>query len=110
MAEAGVTNGEESTSGRKISAEWSYNIGEGALDVAVVTCSASSCDILVLGERNLFCLNDNGMLKFMKRLDYKPCCFHPYCIGKCKRDSKRWTQFRTSIFPELYRVFHDFRA
>ena len=83
MAEAGGTNGEDSASGRKVSAEWSYNIGEGALDVAAVICSTSSCDILVLGERNLFCLKDNGTLKFMKRLDYKPCCFHPYCIGKC---------------------------
>jgi len=32
------------------------------------------------------------------------------CIGCCfvsvsvQRDSKRWTQFRTSIFPELYTV------
>ena len=25
-----------------------------------------------------------------------------------QRDSKRWTQFRTSIFPELYMVFFIF--
>jgi hypothetical protein len=29
-----------------------------------------------------------------------------YCafVGQIQRDSKRWTQFRTSIFPELYMV------
>jgi Bardet-Biedl syndrome 9 protein len=82
LAEAGGTNDEESTSGRKISPEWSYNIGEAALDIVAVTWSSSYCDILVLGERNLFCLKDIGTLKFMKRLEYKPCCFHPYFLGK----------------------------
>ena len=28
---------------------------------------------------------------------------HYFCV-KMQRDSKRWTQFRTSIFPELYMV------
>ncbi|XP_023709246.1 protein PTHB1 isoform X3 [Cryptotermes secundus] len=80
LAEAGGTSDEESASGRKVTTEWSYNIGEAALDVVAVTWANSYCDILVLGERNLFCLKDNGTLKFMKRLEYKPCCFHPYFI------------------------------
>jgi Bardet-Biedl syndrome 9 protein len=81
LAEAGGPSVDKS-SGRKMSAEWSYNIGEAALDVVAVSWSNSYCDILVLGEKNLFCLKDNGTLKFMKRLEYKPCCFHPYFIGE----------------------------
>lgn len=82
MAEAGGITDEESTTDHKVIAEWIYNIGEAALDVVAVTWSTSLCDILVLGERNLFCLKENGTLKFMKRLEYKPRCFHPYFIGK----------------------------
>jgi Bardet-Biedl syndrome 9 protein len=82
LAEAGSMSDDESASGRKVATEWSYDIGEAALDVVAVTWANSYCDILVLGERNLFCLKDNGTLKFMKRLEYKPCCFHPYFIGK----------------------------
>jgi Bardet-Biedl syndrome 9 protein len=84
LAEAGGTSNEEPSSGRKVTAEWAYNIGEAALDIVAVTWANSYCDILVLGERNLFCLKDNGTLKFMKRLEYKPRCFHTYFIGKYK--------------------------
>ena len=33
---------------------------------------------LLIGERNLFCLNENGKLRYMKKLDYDPSCFIPY--------------------------------
>ncbi|XP_069672728.1 protein PTHB1 isoform X2 [Periplaneta americana] len=80
LAEAGGTNDQESSSGRKILADWSYNIGEAALDVAAITWATSYCDIIILGERNIFCIRDNGTLVFMKRLEYKPCCFHSYFV------------------------------
>ena len=82
LAEAGGADDQESTSGRKLLADWTYNLGEAALDAKAVTWSNSYCDIVILGERNLFCLKDNGTLNFMKRLEYKPCCLNTYFLGK----------------------------
>uniref|UniRef100_A0AAA9SF60 Bardet-Biedl syndrome 9 n=1 Tax=Bos taurus TaxID=9913 RepID=A0AAA9SF60_BOVIN len=39
----------------------------------------SASSVFVLGERNFFCLKDNGQIQFMKKLDYSPSCFLPYC-------------------------------
>ncbi|KAJ9592376.1 hypothetical protein L9F63_015944, partial [Diploptera punctata] len=80
LAEAGGVEDQESSSGRRLLPDWTYNLGEAALDIQVVVWSNSYCDIVILGERNLFCLKDNGTLLFMKRLEYKPCCFHPYFL------------------------------
>ncbi|MBE7326239.1 hypothetical protein IEQ44_16550, partial [Nocardioides sp. Y6] len=35
----------------------------------------------VLGERNLYCLRDNGQIRFMKKLEFNPSCFLPYASG-----------------------------
>lgn len=35
-----------------------------------------------VGERSLFCLNDNGSVRFMKKFEYNPSCFIPYASGK----------------------------
>lgn len=63
---------------KQLVSEWSFNIGESALDIACVTHSPTEVDILVLGEHNLFCLRDHGSLKFMKRFEFHPRCFYPY--------------------------------
>lgn len=63
---------------KQLSAEWSLNIGESALDIACVSHSSSEVDILVLGEHNLFCLRDHGTLKFMRRFEFHPRCFYSY--------------------------------
>jgi len=34
--------------------------------------------MFVLGERSLFCLNENGTVRFMKKFEYNPSCFIPY--------------------------------
>ncbi|XP_057588066.1 protein PTHB1 isoform X3 [Hippopotamus amphibius kiboko] len=39
----------------------------------------SASSVFVLGERNFFCLKDNGQIRFMKKLDCSPSCFLPYC-------------------------------
>lgn len=33
------------------------------------------------GERNIFCLTEIGKLRWMKKLEYEPSCFLPYCSG-----------------------------
>ncbi|XP_006823784.2 protein PTHB1-like [Saccoglossus kowalevskii] len=64
--------------GKRITMDWSLNIGEQALDICVVNFVNSPPSIFILGERNLFCLKENGTLRFMKKCEYNPCCFLPY--------------------------------
>ncbi|XP_066595732.1 protein PTHB1 [Prorops nasuta] len=61
--------------------DWSYNIGEAILDIEAVTLSSFEVGVVVLGEKNLYCLKgSSAALKCIKRLEYKPLCFRPYVI------------------------------
>uniref|UniRef100_A0A4W5LC09 Bardet-Biedl syndrome 9 n=1 Tax=Hucho hucho TaxID=62062 RepID=A0A4W5LC09_9TELE len=62
----------------KLRADWTLVLGEQALDLSVPSFSPSSSSIFVCGERNLYCLKDNGHIRFMKKLEYNPSCFLPY--------------------------------
>uniref|UniRef100_A0A4W4FMA1 Bardet-Biedl syndrome 9 n=1 Tax=Electrophorus electricus TaxID=8005 RepID=A0A4W4FMA1_ELEEL len=67
------------SSGKRLTADWTLVLGEQALDICVPSTSPSATSsIFVLGERNLFCLLDNGQIRFMKKLEYSPSCFLPY--------------------------------
>ncbi|KAM4580045.1 protein PTHB1 [Odontesthes bonariensis] len=66
------------TGGKRLTPDWTLVLGEQALDLSVPSFSHSSSSILVLGERNLFCLRDNGQIRFMKKLEFNPSCFLPY--------------------------------
>ncbi|XP_054847045.1 protein PTHB1 [Eublepharis macularius] len=66
-------------SGKRLAVEWVLNIGEQALDICVVSFNQTVSSVFVLGERNFFCLKDNGQIRFMKKLDSSPSCFLPYC-------------------------------
>ncbi|XP_075127200.1 protein PTHB1 isoform X2 [Leptodactylus fuscus] len=66
-------------SGKKLLADWILNIGEQAMDISVVSFNHTVFSIFVLGERNFFCLKENGQIRFMKKLEYSPSCFLPYC-------------------------------
>ncbi|XP_059177174.1 protein PTHB1-like [Physella acuta] len=82
LAVASDTAGKDETqnvkSGKKVAVDWSYNIGEQAIDICYMEYSGMAPSILVLGERTIFCLTDNGMLKFAKKLEYDPSCLLPY--------------------------------
>ncbi|KAM4688353.1 protein PTHB1 [Discoglossus pictus] len=65
--------------GKKLVADWILNIGEQALDICIVSFNQTVSSIFVLGERNFFCLKESGQIRFMKKLDYSPSCFLPYC-------------------------------
>ncbi|KAB0344867.1 hypothetical protein FD754_021793, partial [Muntiacus muntjak] len=69
-------------SGKRLIVDWTLNIGEQALDICIVSFNQSASSVFVLGERNFFCLKDNGQIRFMKKLDYSPSCFLPYCSGQ----------------------------
>ncbi|XP_053506907.1 protein PTHB1 isoform X1 [Ictalurus furcatus] len=66
------------SSGKRLTTEWTLVLGEQALDIYVPCISPSASSVFVLGERNLFCLRDNGQIRFMKKLEYNPSCFLPY--------------------------------
>ncbi|XP_038138416.1 protein PTHB1 isoform X2 [Cyprinodon tularosa] len=68
--------------GKRLTPDWTFVLGEQALDISVPSFSHSSSSILVLGERNLFCLRDNGQIRFMKKLEFNPSCFLPYASVK----------------------------
>lgn len=58
---------------KKVQADFMFNLGESALSIELVG-SSNNLSILVLGERNLFCLNENLILKFIKKFDFNPSC------------------------------------
>ncbi|XP_076593229.1 protein PTHB1 isoform X1 [Chaetodon auriga] len=66
------------TGGKRLTPDWTFVLGEQALDLSVPSFSHSSSSIFVLGERNLYCLRDNGQIRFMKKLEFNPSCFLPY--------------------------------
>ncbi|XP_070154713.1 protein PTHB1-like [Polyergus mexicanus] len=79
MAEFGSKDRSEEP--KNLEPDWSYNIGEAVLDIDTVTLSSFEVGILVLGEKNLYCLKDNCVsLKYAKRLEYKALCFQAYVI------------------------------
>jgi Bardet-Biedl syndrome 9 protein len=59
---------------KRLQPDYSYNLGEAALDIEV----GPQC-LIVLGERNLFCLSDlSGSLRFMRKLDVSASCVCVY--------------------------------
>lgn len=81
LSERSQTN-EDDSSGTRVTKDWSYNLGENVLDIKTIhNEETKESFILILGERNYFCLNQSGKLRFMKRLDYAPVTFHVYHLG-----------------------------
>nr|XP_061789353.1 protein PTHB1-like [Nerophis lumbriciformis] len=66
------------TGSKRLTPDWTLILGEQALDISVPCFSHSAMFIFVLGERNLYCLRDNGLIYFMKKLEFNPSCFLPY--------------------------------
>ena len=61
--------------GKRINVDWSFNLGENAIDLAVVEQNAGKPCIMVLGERSLFCVETSGNLRFMKKFEFQVACF-----------------------------------
>ncbi|XP_066261107.1 protein PTHB1 [Euwallacea similis] len=65
----------------KIFSEWEFNLGESVLDIKVINDIISKeAHIVMLGEKNIFCLTENGRLRFMNRLGYSPICMEAYIL------------------------------
>ncbi|CAH1790036.1 unnamed protein product [Owenia fusiformis] len=65
-------------SGKRVAMDWSLNIGEQALDIAVSSFPNSPVCIFVLGEHNLYCVTEFGKLRFAKKFEFNVSCFLPY--------------------------------
>lgn len=83
-----------SVGGKRILPDYSYNIGEAAIDIQVY-----GSNIVVLGERNLFCFTETCALRFMKKFDYNPSAFCVY--GNMSADS---VQFLITTHSKLLYV------
>ncbi|GAB1608724.1 protein PTHB1 isoform X1 [Argonauta hians] len=72
--------------GKRVTPHWVYSLEDAALDITTITyCSKETlCFILVLGERNLYLLTENGCLHFMKRLQCDVTCFSSYVPNSVK--------------------------
>lgn len=82
LSEAGSEN-DDDTGGKKIVPDWCFNIGESVIDIEIVEdlIIRKETHILVLGERNFFCIKESGSLNYMKKLDYSPICFTNYILS-----------------------------
>jgi len=70
--------------GRRAKPDWSLNLGESALAICPARHSSElrerQQELIVLGERSLFWIKENGHLRTTKRLDYAPLCMRPYLV------------------------------
>ncbi|KAG4078630.1 hypothetical protein HA402_015220 [Bradysia odoriphaga] len=71
------------TGGKVIEAMWVANIGMDwmALDVTSLQLTKDQSVIMILGENHFISIADDGSVRFIKRLDYSPMCFHCFVIG-----------------------------
>jgi Bardet-Biedl syndrome 9 protein len=100
----GNSSGTSGSSGKndKVHAEWRLNLGEHALDIYIGRYSTElipgQIDILVHGEHSLFCVTDQGAIRFQKRLNYDVAASTTYNRdgGTSVRSSKRTKTGRTN--------------
>ena len=64
--------------GKRLRVDWQSNIGDNILDIQTFGNEEEETVIFVLGEHNLFALRENGVIKWMKKYEFSPCCFIPY--------------------------------
>lgn len=80
-AETKENSEHKKVSGKRLTPDWTFNIGENAVNIVVGNFSNMSA-IFVLGERAFYCLQCNGSLLFMKKFEYNPSCILPYASLK----------------------------
>lgn len=65
--------------GRRVAPDWVCMIGENALDISIIE-NANPSIIIVLGEHNLFIMNETGELKYSRKFDFNPMCMCSYLL------------------------------
>ncbi len=100
---------------KKILPEYTYNLGEAAIDIEIINHQTSSsgqsvCSILILGERNLYCLSDTCVLKYMKKFDYNPSCFCAYQMLSPNAANSNSINFIIATHSKLLYVCEDVKV
>ncbi|CAH4032164.1 unnamed protein product [Pieris brassicae] len=86
--------------------QWTYSPGEEISALQVIRTSSTFSSIITLGERYLYCFQDNGLMKFMIRFDFMPVCFYAYIIGWYYEPNSRLIIMVVSDDAKLY-VYED---
>lgn len=60
--------------------DWSLDLGDAAVQLMYIAPEDDVGFLLVLGERSVFGVRENGVPVFMKRLELAPSCLWPYRI------------------------------
>ncbi len=92
---------------KRVQPEYSFNLGEAVIDLEVITVN-NQCSILVLGERNLFCLSETCVLRFMKKFDFNPSAFCAYPNGKATSNGS--LNFLIATHSKVLFVHEDVRV
>ncbi|XP_038215307.1 protein PTHB1 [Zerene cesonia] len=82
--------------------QWSYSPGEEISSLQVTRTSSNFSSIIALGERYLYCFQDNGLMKYIIRFDFMPVCFHAYLIGWYYEPNSRLLVMVASEDSKLY--------
>ncbi|KAF5286639.1 hypothetical protein FQA39_LY16213 [Lamprigera yunnana] len=81
LYEAGHNTHEDDCSGTAVKESWSYNVGEEVIDIQYTMDINNKSYIIAFGERNLYCLSEYGVIRFIKKLDYTPTCMCIYTLN-----------------------------
>eukprot|EP00039_Didymoeca_costata_P015801 m.273734 g.273734 ORF g.273734 m.273734 type:complete len:793 (-) comp16282_c7_seq10:2473-4851(-) len=73
LAAATDTKSNDTNAGKRVQADWSYNIGEHANEIHLVQSTLHE-SILVMGDRTLFWFTDAGHLQYCKRFEIELAC------------------------------------
>eukprot|EP00746_Dinoflagellata_sp_MGD_P022428 gnl/MRDRNA2_/MRDRNA2_152475_c0_seq1.p1 gnl/MRDRNA2_/MRDRNA2_152475_c0~~gnl/MRDRNA2_/MRDRNA2_152475_c0_seq1.p1 ORF type:complete len:868 (-),score=140.42 gnl/MRDRNA2_/MRDRNA2_152475_c0_seq1:11-2614(-) len=77
-----VDQDQNAVTGKKVQVDWSTNIGEHAALIEVTRfgrqLAGNQEEILVVGERTLFCLKEKGGIRMQKRMEYNIACACTY--------------------------------
>ncbi|XP_063377929.1 protein PTHB1 [Cydia fagiglandana] len=82
--------------------QWVYNAGEEVTSLQAIQTSSNFSSIIALGERHLYCFQDNGLMKYMIKFDYMPICFNAYLIGWYYEPGSRLLVMVTSEDSKLF--------
>ena len=62
-----------------LQADWTVNLGDHAISIRIPRqLPGRPAQLLVLGERGVYCCLETGQLRFMMKLEVNPSCVFPY--------------------------------
>ena len=96
---------------KKLSPDWTFNIGEMAADIVCVTRANKIQDLIVLSESMMFVLSQSGTLKAQKKFDYTPMSIAVYEGGpqKINEDGQKSLNFIIASSTHHLLVYSDFQ-